>query len=142
MFVDKRPLLVGVARKTDRILRGGSAYLFRADRPMDVVAITALDQPFVHAMMEWHCKLRFLVEVARVAKLRLSLNQQKLRGLRMVGRMARCATDVVLGVLRIDCIHVLRATGVAGQAAGIDFFGGVFAKDENLGFVATTSHVR
>src|SRR5271154_3186328 len=142
MFVDKRPLLVGVARKTDRILRGGSAYLFRADRPMDVVAITALDQPFVHAMVERHCKLRFLVEVARVTELRLGLNQQKLRGLRMVGRMTRRTTDVVLRVLRIDRIHVLRSTGVAGQAAGVDLFGGVFAKDEDLGLIATTSHVR
>ena len=38
-------------------------------------------------------------------------------------------------MLRVDCIHVLRTAGVAGQAARIYFFGGCFFKKEELGDV-------
>jgi len=36
-------------------------------------------------------------------------------------RMTGGATDIVLRVDRVDGVHVLRSTGVATQAAGIDF---------------------
>jgi len=55
--------------------------------------------------------------------------------------MAGDATDVIFRMLRVNCIHVLRTAGVAGQAARIDFFGRVFAKDENLRFVAAARDV-
>ena len=87
------------------------------------MAIAALDQPLVHPMMERHVELRFLLEMACVAKLRLRLNEQELRFLRVVRRMAGDATDAILRMLRIDGIHVLRTAGVAGQALLIDFLG-------------------
>ena len=78
MLVDKRALLVDVAFEADRILRGGSAHLLGTDGTVYVVAIAALDQPFVHAMMKGHLELSFLLKVASVAKLGLSLYEQKL----------------------------------------------------------------
>jgi DNA helicase TIP49 (TBP-interacting protein) len=41
----------------------------------------------------------------------------------MVRRVARGATDVVLGVLGIDGVHMLRTTDVAGEAASVDILG-------------------
>ena len=43
VLVDKRPLLVRVALKADRILGGRSSHLFRFHRAVHIVAIAALD---------------------------------------------------------------------------------------------------
>ena len=85
MLVDKRPLLVRVALEADRILRGGSPHLLGRTVPCGLWQSRALDQPFVHPMMERHVELGFLLEMARVAKLGLRLNQQKLRSFAWCG---------------------------------------------------------
>jgi len=141
MLVYKRSLLVRVTRKANCVLRGGSPHLLWTDRAMDVVAVAALDQPFVHSMMEGHVELGFLLEMAGVAKLGLGLYEQELRFVSVVRRMAGDATDVTLGMLRVDCIDVLRAAGMTGEAAFVDFLGGVIFKDENLANVPTTLDV-
>ena len=64
VFEHKRPLLVRVALEADRILCRGSPHLFGFHCAVDVVAIAALDQPFIHPMMERHIELRFLLEMA------------------------------------------------------------------------------
>lgn len=120
MLVDKRTLLVGVTFEADRILRGRSSYLLGTDRTVYVVAIAALNQSFVHSVMKWHFELGFLLKVAPVAELGLSLYQQELRLGRVVRRMAGNTTDVILRVQRVDGIHVLRAACVTGQAALVD----------------------
>jgi len=79
VFENKRSLLVRVALEADRILRGRSPHLVGLYRSMYVVAIAALDQPFVYPMMKWHVELRFLLEMAPVAKLGLGLYQQEIR---------------------------------------------------------------
>ena len=84
----KRPLLVRVAFEADLILRRGCPDLFRLHRAVDVVAITALDQSFIHTMMKGHFELSFLLKVARVAKLRLRLYEQKIRFFTVMRRMA------------------------------------------------------
>ena len=84
----KRPLLVRVTFKANRILRGGSPHLFGFHRAVDVMAIAALDQPFIHAMMERHVELSFLLQMAPIAKLGLGLYEQKLRCCGVVRRMA------------------------------------------------------
>ena len=67
-----------------------------------VMAIGALDEPFVHAMPKRHGELRLLLLMAGIAKLRLRLDQEKLAGLRVVRRMARSTRDVALGMQGID----------------------------------------
>ena len=41
----------------------------------------------------------------------------------MVRRVAGDAADVIPRMLGVDRVHVLRAAGVAGQAAIVDFLG-------------------
>jgi hypothetical protein len=95
MLEDKRTLLVDVTFEADRVLRRGRPDLFWTYRSVRVMAIAALDQPFVHAMMERHVELGLLLQVACVAKLRLGLYEQELGFFGMVRRMAGDATNVI-----------------------------------------------
>ncbi len=109
---------------------------------MGIVAIAALDEPFVHAMVEGHGKLRLLLQMAAVAQLRLRLHQQEFLGLRVVRRMAGGATHLILAVQRVCGVHVLDGRSVAGEASIVDFLRRMFREDENLGLVAATGNVR
>jgi len=80
--------------------------------------------------------------MAGIAERRLRFDQQEFLRFRVMRRVARSAAHVVLRMHRIDGVHVLRTTGVAGEALSVDFFGGVFAEDENLGLVAAAGNVR
>jgi hypothetical protein len=82
-------------------------------------------------MMEGHIELCFLLEMAPIAKLWLGLNKHKIRFFAMVRRMAGDATDAILRMFRVDRIHVLRATGMASQAALVDLLGGMIFKVED-----------
>ena len=108
---------------------------------MWVVAIGALDQAFIHAVVKRHLELGFLLQVARVAELRLRFGQKKLFCFRMVWRMAGNATDVILRVYRVDGVHVLRAPGVARHAARIDFLGRSVLEGEDFGYVPAARYV-
>src|SRR5579864_948415 len=68
--------------------------------------------------------------MARVAKFRLRFLQQEIMCLRAVRGVAGGATDVVFRVLRVDGVHVLRATGVAGQAARVNLFGRALKRED------------
>jgi len=126
-----RPLLVGMALEADKILGGRGAYLLRFHRAVDVVTVAALNQTFIHPMVKRHFKLRFLAEMARIAKVGLGLGEQKIRIAAVMRRVARDATHAILRMFRVDCIHVLRATGMASQAALVDLFGRMIFKVEN-----------
>ena len=138
---NKRPLLVRVALEADRVLCGGSPHLFGAHRAVHVMAIAALHQPFIYPVMEWHVELRFLLEMAGVAKLGLRLDEQELRLLRVVGRMAGDATHIILRMLRVDGIHVLRAASMAVEAPRVDLLCGSHLEFENLGLVSSAVDV-
>ena len=122
MLKHERSSLVRVTSKTNRILRGRGADLFCRNSSVRVVTVTALDQSFVHPVMKWHLELGLLIEVAGIAKRRLSFDEQKFLGLRMVRRMAGDAADVVFRMHGVNRIHVLRAARMAGHATVIDFF--------------------
>jgi hypothetical protein len=55
--------------------------------------------------------------------------------------MAGNATDVVLQMYGIDRIHVLRPTGMTGEAVGADFLRRCALERENFGLVATALDV-
>jgi hypothetical protein len=122
MLEHEWPFLFRVTFETDRILRRGRLHLFGLNCAMRIVAVGALDQPFVHTMMERHIELSFLLEMTRVAKLGLRFYQEELIRLRVVWGVAGDATHLVGRVYGVDCIHVLGATGVAGQATRINLF--------------------
>jgi|HubBroStandDraft_5_1064220.scaffolds.fasta_scaffold18591_2 hypothetical protein len=142
VFEHKRPLLIGVARETNRVLCCGGSHLLGADGAVRIVTIRALHQSFVNTMAERHFKLGLLLKMARVTQLRLRFRQQKLFGLRHVRRMAGDATDIVLRVDRVDRVHVLRPAGVTTHATGVDFLGRSILERENFGLVATAVNVR
>ena len=142
VFVDKWSLLVDVAGKANGVLRGRRAHLLGANRSMNIVAVAALDQAFIYAMMKRHRELRLLVQMAGITKRGLRFDQQEFLGFRVVRRMAGRAADVVLRMHRIDGVHVLRAARVAGEALSVDLFRGVLAENENFGFVTAAGHVR
>jgi len=50
-------------------------------------------------------------------------------------------TDITLRVQGTDGIHLLGAGGMAGEAAIIDFLGGMVLEDENLRLIAATGDV-
>ena len=128
VLVDEWPLLVRVTFKADGILGRGSSHLFGLHCAVDVVAIAALDQALIHAVMEGHFELGLLLEVAPITELGLRLLEQKLARLRVVRRVARGAADVVLGVLGVDGVHVLRTADVTRKAAGVDILGRCLTK--------------
>ena len=142
VFEHKRPLLIGVARDTNCVLCWGGSHLLGTNGAVRIVTIGALDQSFVNSMAERHFKLGLLLEMARVAQLGLRLRQQKLFGFRLVRRVTGDATDIVLRMDRVDCVHMLRPAGVATHATGTDFLGRSILKRENFGFVATAVNVR
>jgi hypothetical protein len=142
VFEHKRSLLVDVARKTNRVLCGGGPHLLGTNGAVRIVTVGALDQSFVNTMAERHFELGFLLEMARVTQFGLRFRQQKLFGLRLVRRVAGDTTDIVLGVNRVDSVHVLRPAGVATHASGVDFLGRRVLERDNFGLVATTVHVR
>ncbi len=123
VFEYEWPLLVGVTLEANSVLCGIRAHLLRFHSAVNIVAIAALDQAFVHPMMEGHVELGLLLEMASVAELRLRFLQQEFVRLRMVRGVAGGAADVVLGVLGVDGVHVLRTASVAGEAASIDILG-------------------
>lgn len=72
---DEWSLLVGMATKANCILRGGPPHLLGPNRAVRIVAITALHQSLVDAMVKWHLELSLLLRVARITKLRLRFGQ-------------------------------------------------------------------
>ena len=55
--------------------------------------------------------------------------------------MAGDATNVILQMHRIDCVHVLRAARMAVQAASADLLRRCALKSENLGLVSSAVDV-
>ena len=130
VFEYKRSLFVRVALEADRILCGGGSHLLGPHCAVGIVAVSTLDEAFVHAMMEGHVEFSLLREMAGIAKLGLRLHQQEIGIFAVVRRIAGNATDLVPRVLGVDRIHVLRATRVAAQAARVNFFRGGFFEEE------------
>lgn len=98
MLEDEGALFVRMALKANRILRRRSAKLVRPGRSMWIVTVGALQQSFIHTMVKRHGKLGLLLQVAGITKFRLRLDQQKLPLFRVMGRMARSAGHIILGM--------------------------------------------
>src|SRR5580693_4194349 len=85
-----------VARETNQILRPRSAQLARLETAMRIVAVGALHQSFVHAVMEGPVELLLLVQVTAVTQIRLLRFQQKLALFCVVGVVTVGATHSIL----------------------------------------------
>ena len=74
MFENEGSLLVHVAREADAIPRCRRSKLSADEPAMRVMAVRAVHEAFLDAMVEGHIELRLLVLVAAVAELRLCLD--------------------------------------------------------------------
>lgn len=84
VLINEWPLLVGMALVTDFVCPRGQAQLVLIKTTMRIMAIVALNQPFVYSVMKRASELCTDVQVTSVAKLGRSIFQQKLRFLGMV----------------------------------------------------------
>ena len=99
MLEDKRPGFIGVASEADLVLSCSSSQLASKESAMRIVAVTAGNQTFVYAMMEWFRELRLHFGVASVAKHRLRHRKERALHFGMMSRVAVDAANIVLQVL-------------------------------------------
>ena len=76
MFVNKRPLLIGVTLDARRIEAGRQPGLLEFETAMRIVAVAALHRAFQHLVMERQVELVLRFAMAAEAKLRLALTEQ------------------------------------------------------------------
>lgn len=122
MLENEGPLLIDMTFETDSILRRRSPHLLWPHGSVWVMAVTALDQAFIHTMVKGHRKLGLLLQMAGVAELWLGFHQQVLFRFRVVRGVAVDTAHAVLGVDRVDAIHMLGAARMASQTAVADGF--------------------
>jgi|SRR5690242_13172479 len=131
-----------MAFEADGILCGGCAELACQESAVLVVAVRALYQAFVYAMVEGAVELLFGFLVTPVAEQRLFFLQQVLGFLWMMGIVAVDTGDAVLCVLGTREVAVLGPILMATEAARAYIGGRGVLKSKNLGFVAAAVDVR
>jgi len=85
---------------------------------MRVVAVTALHQPLVDAVVKGLGKIRFGSSMASIAQLGLILDQQVLSLLSTVRRMAVETANIATGVGGLGKMGLLMTFAVTAQTAG------------------------
>ena len=139
VLVDKRPARLRVALGADRILVCGRLQVVIPECSVNVMAIAALHQLFIHLVVEGHIERRLHVRVALEAEVRLRSLQQRLF-LAGVNVVAADAAYVGLGVRRP--VEVGMRSRVAPKALLIHFLGRSLGGIEDLGDIAAALHVR
>jgi hypothetical protein len=112
VLVDEGPLLFGVALVANLVVTVGSTELMRQKSAMSIVAVGALQQSFVDAVMKWPGELSAHIQMARVTELRRRLFEQELAFSCMVRGVAVDAGDSALQMGRAAKIVLLVAVGV------------------------------
>ena len=141
VLVNKRPLFFGVAFVADLVARRIRPQLFWPERPVRAVAIVALDQPFVHPVVERSRKLCAHIHVAAVAQFRRLRFHQKLAFLCVMRRVAINATYAVRQMHGAVVVTVLFGVLVAPQAARTGLLWRRVLERENLALVPSTVHM-
>ena len=119
MLKNERPLLVGVALDTNCVPTRHGPHLAEGGSAVDVVAVAALDEAFVYAMVIRLREVGLRVDVTSVAEFGLRRNQEVLRLFCVVGRVAVQAPNIVARVRRRGKVSLLMILTVATQAAGV-----------------------
>jgi hypothetical protein len=105
------------------------------------MAIGALNQALVDAVMKGHFEFGSFIKVASIAELRLGLHQQEFLGLGVVRGMAGNTAHIVLRVYGVDGIHVLRVARMARHAPSINLFGRSVLEREDFRDIAAARNV-
>jgi hypothetical protein len=141
VFIDERSLLVDMALVADRIATRQRPRLPQNPCPMRIVAVIALHQAFVDAVMIGLGKVRLGSGMASVAQLRLILDQQVLFFLRMMRRVAIKAANIAVGVRGFRKMRLRMILTMAGQTPSACLLSRTTFEHENLGLVASARHV-
>ena len=140
VFVDKGPLLVGVALVADGIAAGRGTNLAQLRRAMHVVTIAALHQSFVDAMTVGTGKVGAGRGMAAIAKIGLSLDEQMLWFFGVMGTVAIEAAHIVAGV-RGAKVALRVSLAMALQTSLTGFGARKIGEADDFRFVAATRHV-
>ena len=138
---DKRSLFVGMAFDANRVTSGVIPNLPQRSRAMEIVAVGALHQPFVHAVVKGLGKVRLGGGMAAIAEARLALRQQMLRFLGVMGRVTIEAAHVIAGVRGPTEVRLTVGIAVAAQAARIGLLARQILELHDLGNVAPARDV-
>jgi len=122
VLVDKWPCLFGMAFEAQGILRRSGAQLAGQESAVRVVAVAALHESFIDAVVKRTIELLFGFKVTAVTKLRLAFLHQKLTLLLSVRVVAIGAADIALQMRRPSEVAVLFAVLMTGEAARADLF--------------------
>src|SRR5690348_5014559 len=142
MLEDEGAALVHVAGEADGVLGSGGAKLRLAESAMGIVAIGALHEAFVDAMVHGHIELGLVLEMAAIAELGLFFREKEFRVLGVVDGMAVETVHIVVSMLGTLKIHLLLAGGVTFHALRDDGFGARAIEDEDFGFVGGVVNMR
>ena len=118
MFKHERPHGVGVALRADRELTRCGANLVTGLRAMRIVAVTALDQSYLHSVPVGPVEFCFLRSMTSEAELLLRFHQHEICVSRFVRAVAGGAAEAVCHVFRLGEILRLQAGLVAIRADG------------------------
>jgi len=141
MLVYERSLLVDMALRTSGVSASQGLHLPNRARAVGVMAVTALHQTFIYAMVVRLGKIRLGRSMASVTQLRLALHHQVLLLLRVMRRVAIKTPDVTAGVRRFREMGLRMSLAVATQTAGTAGLPRLPREAEYFGFVATPGHV-
>jgi len=117
MFVDEGSLLVDVALVADGIAAGQGLQLPDRRRSVRIMAVSALHQALVDAVVIGLGKIRLGRRMAAVAQLGLFVDQEMLILHRMMGRVAVETSDGATGVGGFGKMGLLTTFAVTAQTA-------------------------
>lgn len=98
VFIHKRSLLLGVTFQANLIPTGKSSNLSQGGRAVNIVAVAAMDEAFIHAVVISLGEICFGRGMTSIAETGLCPDQQVFRPLRVVWRMAIDAAYVIVVV--------------------------------------------
>ena len=116
MLVDERPLFVSVALVANLVSTWQRADLTQVGSAVRIVAVAALDESFIDSVVIGPAEIRARRGMTAVTKLGLFLNQQILRLLSEMGRVAVEASDVAIAMGRLAEVSLLLAGSMATEA--------------------------
>jgi hypothetical protein len=141
VFIDEWPLFVGMAFEAKLVSIGKSPDLAQGGCAVSIVAVAALNQSFVDAVVIGLTEVSLGRCMAAVAESRLCLNQQVFRFLGVMRRVAVQTTDGVAGVCRAREMPLFVLFAVATEATSAGFLRGKLLKANNLGDIATAFYM-
>ena len=141
MFVYERTAGIGVTLRASRISVGLGLDLTKRGGAVNIVAVTAMNESFIDAMVIGPGKLSLCSCMARIALRGLFLNEQMLRLFRMMWRMAVKTTHGIAGVGRTGEMLVFQVLTMTTETARTGFFARQSLETDDFGGIASASHV-